>query len=143
MTYQPVNPVDQRIAELRGTIPFYEKHESVLWDAWLQFRSMMTYTTYYEWSKRRAELVAELAELEKQYPDPLPAYTDLGGYPIIYIANDCETLCGSCAAHEPTEVTAMVHYEGHSIFCDECNHEIESAYGVPELADCDDPLLNL
>ena len=85
----------------------------------------------------------DLSLSDRHVTKPLPAHTDLGGYPIIYLTNENDMLCGSCAGHESDEVTPLVHYEGHSIFCNECTWEIESAYGVPEPADCDDPLLNL
>ena len=55
----------QRNEELRKTIPFYKKHEAILWDAWLHpLGSILAYTTYYEWAKRRAELEAEFKEIQ-------------------------------------------------------------------------------
>ncbi len=60
-----------------------------------------------------------------------------GGYPVVFGLSDGSILCAHCAErvfimeNEPS-VWAEIHYEGPSIWCDECNAEIESAYGDPE-----------
>ena len=75
-----------------------------------------------------------------------PAYAWPGGYPIVYIMEDGETLCPACAngesgseAHESAPplsgwriVGADVHWEGEPETCAHCGARIESAYGVPE-----------
>ena len=60
-----------------------------------------------------------------------------GGYPIIFVLDSGDVLCAECAkreflTHQTDSVTADIHYEGPSIFCDECSKEIESAYGDPD-----------
>jgi hypothetical protein len=71
------------------------------------------------------------------------AYTDLGGYPLIYITSDGGTLCATCVKEEIRQcctpdasgwyVTACdVHWEGEPEICDNCNCHIESAYGPVE-----------
>lgn len=71
----------------------------------------------------------------------LPAHAFPGGYPIVYTDGHNETLCADCATnkyHDPGEwedwkpQSWFVHYEGSSVFCADCNAEIESAYGDPE-----------
>ena len=73
----------------------------------------------------------------------LPAYAC--GYPIVYIDEYDNELCEGCAsefvrelANETnpderdmvTKVTMWyLHLEGDTVFCSECNAEIESAYG--------------
>lgn len=79
--------------------------------------------------------------LHRNEDGTLPAYAWPGGYPIYYLADDCETLCPDCAnlpeAHEGGDKDGWrieaqdVHYEGEPIVCAHCNKEIESAYGVP------------
>lgn len=78
----------------------------------------------------------------------LPAYAWPGGYPIYYLAKDNGVLCPDCA-NSPDCVNADpddaqwkivafdVYYEGPTIHCDNCNAEIESAYGDPD-SDSDD-----
>jgi len=55
------------------------------------------------------------------------AYTHIGGYPLMYIGKQGDILCYQCAeaSHK-----AMIHWEGESQCCDNCNEETESAYGV-------------
>jgi hypothetical protein len=73
----------------------------------------------------------------------LPAYSDLGGYPIFYVVKDGGVLCPACAngangslAAEPEQedaqwaiVEADIHWEGEAWPCDHCGGDIESAYG--------------
>jgi hypothetical protein len=58
-----------------------------------------------------------------------------GGYPVIFTTDSGDCLCADCARdaylNEKIDVSSDVHYEGPSIYCDECNVEIESAYGDP------------
>jgi hypothetical protein len=72
----------------------------------------------------------------------LPWHTIPGMYPIVYIDGWDEQLCGKCASKALIEHDSesfkedlpsdwYIHYEGDSVFCYECNKEIESAYGDP------------
>ena len=76
-----------------------------------------------------------------------PAYAWPGGYPIVYILADGETLCPKCANGENGSIAYVgespdgmeddqwkivgqeVHWEGPAFHCAHCSAEIESAYG--------------
>jgi hypothetical protein len=77
----------------------------------------------------------------------LPAYTTYGGYPLVYLTSECETLCADCATadyfgwlyalgtcdgwqYDPP-VMVDVYYEGPDETCANCNSAIPSAYGDP------------
>lgn len=82
-----------------------------------------------------------------------PRFTSVGSYPLAYIVSLWEwhqskhtiTVCAPCAdklekreAYEKADqvehvdaIEAFVHWEGEPEICEECNEEIESAYGVP------------
>lgn len=63
----------------------------------------------------------------------LYAYSSIGSYPIFYLTRDNDCLCAKCAHEEEEDLSsAGVHWEGESIACERCDHEIESAYGVPD-----------
>jgi hypothetical protein len=75
----------------------------------------------------------------------LDAFAWPGGYPIFYLCEDSGVLCPDCARTVDGDpegypqddpqwhiVAADVHWEGAPMFCDNCNAEIESAYGDPE-----------
>lgn len=59
------------------------------------------------------------------------------GYPVFYITVDGFVLCSDCATKEwnDKELGTMetdepcIHWEGDSVICEDCNAEIESAYG--------------
>jgi len=58
-----------------------------------------------------------------------------GGYPVMYMTDFGNLLCATCATETmqdeyETIMDGLIYYEGDSLFCDECNAEIESAYGV-------------
>jgi len=104
-----------------------------------------------------SDLVTEYTKQSKAFDrEPevgLPACVVPGGYPIVYFDEFGNVLCADCAsksirifaragtcpearerAYFEAKVTDwMVFYEGASMFCDECNTEIESAYGDPEM----------
>lgn len=65
----------------------------------------------------------------------LPGVSNVGGYTISYI-NDGLLLCSDCANKEnrvnQKEFEQFIHWEGHSLSCEECNVEIESEYGENE-----------
>ena len=58
-----------------------------------------------------------------------------GGYPVVYLDGDNETLCAQCATNDEAKgnsiPSAFLHYEGDPVYCVDCNAKIESAYGVP------------
>ena len=63
----------------------------------------------------------------------LPAYAWPGGYPIVYLDQENLPLCADCATVEVSGLGGrLIHYEGPPERCEECNAEIESAYGDPE-----------
>jgi len=82
-------------------------------------------------------------DMKLRFPEPdkdgkLPAYAWPGGYPLIYFDRENSVLCAECATkslNDSGEVPQFrpedvhVYYEGPSLFCDQCNKEIESAYG--------------
>ena len=82
-----------------------------------------------------------VATLQLNRKPALPAFAWPGGYPIVYLDTDCNTYCADCAteallAHYDIygrPVDYFVHYEGASIYCEDCNAEIESAYGEEEV----------
>jgi hypothetical protein len=63
----------------------------------------------------------------------LPAYAWPGGYPIYYLTGDGLTVCPECANADTSDpaVAGDVHWEGEPMQCDDCNADIESAYGDP------------
>lgn len=64
---------------------------------------------------------------------PLPRYSDLGSYPLIYLQSGHTVLCHDCATEAGLGVEhAHAHWEGPALECDECSIEIESAYGDPD-----------
>ena len=78
---------------------------------------------------------------DKDSDGKLPAYAWPGGYPIAYVDKDNSILCAKCAtksSNDPDElpnfkpVDCFIHYAGESEFCEQCNAEIESAYGIPD-----------
>lgn len=61
-----------------------------------------------------------------------------GGHPILYNDGDNSVLCPKCATMSLDDevesfrpVDWFIHYEGPPEHCEECNVEIESAYGDP------------
>jgi hypothetical protein len=88
------------------------------------------------------------AEAYKEVIDELfTPYTWLGDSPIIYtIADDCTILCADCARkiyfNERIDINSLVYNEGPTEYCEECNAEIESAYGDPEEEEDKEELYN-
>jgi len=71
----------------------------------------------------------------------LPAFAWPGGYPILYLDGSDEVLCAACAtrlADDPEEFEKykpyafMIHEEGPTVYCENCNAPIESACGDPD-----------
>ena len=89
--------------------------------------------------------LARLNHLHRDSTGKFPAYAWPGGYPMIYLVDDGETLCPACAngenGSEASEdalprsgwrlVAADVHWEGAPVVCAHCGAAIESAYGDP------------
>ncbi len=74
-----------------------------------------------------------------------PAFTSMGGYPIIYLTADDSVMCAACANGENGSEASLEHedkqwrlaacdiyWEGPAHECEHCNADIESAYGDPE-----------
>ena len=61
------------------------------------------------------------------------------GYPLIYVDHDGNALCNECAQKDiddeyanPDELTGAINWEGETMQCENCNCDLESAYGVPD-----------
>ena len=89
--------------------------------------------------------IAEFKRVREHNDGKLPHWAWPGGYQIIYLTQDGETLCSECAngengseAHETQEdaqwklIGQEVHWEGESLYCAHCNKELESEYGSDE-----------
>lgn len=59
----------------------------------------------------------------------------VAGYPLALIVNG-GYICPHCAADYigHNDASVDVHYEGASLYCDDCGAELESAYGDPDAA---------
>ena len=77
-------------------------------------------------------MMPSLKDLRGSNGGTLPAYAWPGGYPIMYIDKDGESLCAECADKEEKPVTYYVNYEGATEQCAECGKDLPSAYGDPE-----------
>lgn len=89
---------------------------------------------------------AEAVESTRMDDGKLPAFAWPGGYPLYYVAKDCEAFCPSCANGENGSdcgksndddwhlVGVELNYEDDSLTCVHCNARIESAYAEPEEA---------
>jgi len=100
-----------------------------------------------------AEYTKQSKDLGREPEVGLPACVMPGGYPIVYFDEFGNVLCADCASKsirifaragtcpearerasfEANVTSWMVFLEGTPMFCDECNTEIESAYGDPEM----------
>jgi hypothetical protein len=80
------------------------------------------------------EVCALPEDIERmRYNGKLPAFSSVGGYPLLYINKQDEVFCAECADKRENKVTNVdAYYEGAPYECDGCGVEIESAYGVPE-----------
>jgi hypothetical protein len=83
------------------------------------------------------------ADKLKNYRDrdgQLMSYTETGCYPVLYVTDDGCWICPACArsvdADAPADFGGLeageVYYEGPIVYCEDCNAEIESAYGDPD-----------
>lgn len=86
-----------------------------------------------------------MSKLERMHNGRLWSHTSIGSYPIVYTTADNSDLCPACANgengsealedHEDKQwrlVDAYVHWEGPPVTCENCNAQIESAYGDPD-----------
>lgn len=79
---------------------------------------------------------------ERDSDGQLPSYAWPGGYTLIYITKQGNTLCAACATMQEDdpdktpyddEVTGYdIYYEGPDVQCDECGKVLESSYGDPD-----------
>jgi hypothetical protein len=77
---------------------------------------------------------------------PLANFTSFGCYRILYVEMPSgDTLCGGCAANALRgdapfrgEMTHGSYPEGPTLFCAECNKELESDYGDPDAEDTEE-----
>ena len=89
------------------------------------------------WQFMLLDNYGDLKPLNRQH---LPFYSELGSYPILYLTKGGSDLCADCATkalYQLAEefdppIAHAPYYEGPPINCDDCNREIESAYGDPE-----------
>ena len=83
------------------------------------------------------EICALPEEIEAaRYEGKLPAFSSVGGYPLLYHGAKDLSYCAECADDPHYHVkTARAYYEGAPYTCDGCGVEIESAYGDPESGD--------
>lgn len=65
--------------------------------------------------------------------DPLPQYTGIGCYTIIYYTRKEEPLCSQCATKHQDSYDPVSHIEtydeGPTLKCSGCGKDIESSYG--------------
>lgn len=75
------------------------------------------------------------------FGNPLPSYTGIGCYTIIYYTRKEEPLCGRCATKHSDSYDPVSHAgtydEGPSVECSNCGKEIESSYGDPRETDAE------
>jgi len=67
-----------------------------------------------------------------------PSFTTWGAYPLMYITEDCETVCADCVNTEAefhtvdspewNVVEVEVNWEDNCAVCANCNSQIEAAY---------------
>jgi len=83
----------------------------------------------------------KVTEIKRDSDGKLPSFAWPGGYPMFYLDRENSELCADCATKsldDKDEVPQFkpkygdIHWEGPSLFCSQCNAEIESAYGDPE-----------
>ena len=66
----------------------------------------------------------------------VPAHTEVGGYPLVYLTEENDVLCAECVermanANDDTLVTWFVMWEGPDHYCSDCSTVIPTAYGDP------------
>jgi hypothetical protein len=96
------------------------------------------YVSLTEYGQRQLYLRLErepVRKLREQHNGELPAFAWPGGYPMLYLTACNGILCADCATKHTDERDPVeawdIHWEGPPESCEECNREIESAYGDP------------
>jgi len=82
--------------------------------------------------------VPKISAIERDEAGQLPAFTDLGCYPMFYFDADGDEYCPKCASQgdaEPPIVAGDVYWEGPDSICVGCGARIPSAYGDPDEPD--------
>lgn len=92
------------------------------------------YTNMKELCKSRyGTLNISISEAKALYDEIFTDFAFPGGYPVLFMDDAGNTYCADCAKKvfilENTDITSDIYYEGDTIYCDNCNKEIESAYG--------------
>jgi len=69
--------------------------------------------------------------------DHLPAYAWPGGYPLFYMDEENNVLCPRCAFKDKDDEYRIItdyeiNWEDSTLYCEECNDLIESAYGTDD-----------
>lgn len=76
-------------------------------------------------------------QAHRLYNEVFTNFTWLGGYSVIFTTDEGDVLCAECAKRrfimDREDVTSDIYYEGPTMYCDECNREIESSYGDPDV----------
>lgn len=98
----------------------------------------------------RERTAEEWAEFKSAHDGKLPAITFPGGYSILYLTVDGDSLCPDCAngdagwtLDEPEDddtlrmdgeriVCEFIHWEGAADYCAGCNKDLPSEYGDPD-----------
>ena len=75
-------------------------------------------------------------KISMTFDEIFSSYTWPGGYNVLFTDDAGDIFCADCAKKafvtEDIEITADIYHEGPTLYCDECNKRIESAYGDPE-----------
>jgi len=77
-----------------------------------------------------------MARLPNLVDGKLPKYAWPGGYPMFYLDGEDSVLCPDCANKYHDDIdyvlrprTCDINWEDDSLYCDQCQERIESAYG--------------
>ena len=71
-----------------------------------------------------------------RFPDGKPRFhTYRGGYPIVYLDHHDGLFCPDCAQEYENGhlMMAATHLQGDDLYCQDCDCQIESAYGNPKV----------
>lgn len=96
----------------------------------------ITLTSYGQQQLYLSSEPKDLQKLRQENDGKLPSFAWPGGYPLIYATKSATILCPECATNNNDSDDPInkwwIHYEGEPEVCEECNVEIESAYGIFE-----------
>jgi hypothetical protein len=77
-----------------------------------------------------------VSDVAKVYRDFFSNSAWPGGYTIEFTTDSGDVFCADCAKKyfimEKRDISANTYDEGPTMYCDDCNGEIESSYGDPE-----------